>query len=200
MPQSDDPGALPVPRDAAALAALMEQCRPRLLAIIEQQLGAKLRGKIEPADVLQEVAIKALRELPDTDFSAVEPFAWLCHLAGQCVIDGSRRFSSGKRDLHRELSGNVRVGDASQDFNALLAASITSPTQAVVRNERQRRLAEAIAALPAEHQQILRLRYEAGLSSKAIGERIGKPHGAVRVMLSRIIDSLEALAESEEPR
>lgn len=192
--------SFPSCRDPAALATYFEKQRVQLHALIENKLGPRFRGKVDPADVLQEVAIKALRELPETDFDAVEPFAWLCHLAEQCTIDVCRRYSAGMRDLRRELAGNVPVGDASQDFNALLIASITSPTQAVVRNERQQRLAEAIAALPAEHQQILRLRYEAGLSSKAIGEKTGKPHGAVRVLLSRIIQRLESLTDAEEPR
>lgn len=201
MEPAGDPSAVfPGRRDAAALAAYCEQKRHELCAFIEKRLGARLRGKIEPTDVLQDVAIKALRELPVTDFDAIDSFAWLCHLAEQCIVDGSRRFSSGKRDLRRELPGNVRVGEGSQDFNALLIASITTPTQAVVRNERQQRIAEAIAALPQEHQNVLRLRYEMGLSTKAIGERIGKPHGAVRVLLSRIIDRLESLAEAEEPQ
>jgi len=71
--------------DAAALAAFLEDRRPALLAFVERRLGAALRGKLEPQDVLQELAIKALHDLPRADLSARDPFSWLCHLAEQLL-------------------------------------------------------------------------------------------------------------------
>jgi RNA polymerase sigma-70 factor (ECF subfamily) len=178
-------------RDPAALAAFLEQRRPALLSFIERRLGSALRGKLEPQDVLQELAVKALRELPTTDLSARDPFNWLCHLAEQCIVDDHRHFAAGKRDAGRELPGNVRVGDGSQDLLVLLAASLTTPSMAVVRDERHRRLMEAIATLPEEHREALRLRYGEGLPTKDIAARLGKSDVATRVLLSRLIQQLQ---------
>ena len=183
-------------RDAAALAAFLEERRPALLAFVDRRLGSALRGKLEAQDVLQELAVKALRELPNADLSTRDPFSWLCHLAEQCIVDDHRHFAAGKRDSGREVPGNVRIGDGSQDLVALLAASLTSPSMAVVRNERQRRLMQVVAGLPEEHQQALRLRYGEGLPTKDVASKLGKSDVATRVLLSRLVQQLqEQLAE-----
>ena len=82
----------------------------------------------------------------------------------------------------------------------MLSASLTSPTQAVVRNERQARLAEALASFPAEHRELLRLRYGEGLPTKDVATRIGKSEVATRVLLSRLVHRLqELLGPAEGP-
>ena len=143
-------------------------------------------------------AVKALRELPKTDFTTLEPFGWLCHLAEQCIVDGHRHFSAGKRASSREMSGNIPVGEGSQDLVALLAASMTTPTQAVVRNEREQRLLDALATFPDEHREVLRLRYVDGLATKDIAARVHKSDVAIRVLLSRLIHRLQELLEPGE--
>jgi RNA polymerase sigma-70 factor (ECF subfamily) len=182
-------------RDPAALAAFLEHRRPALLAFVERRLGSALRGKLEPQDVLQELAVKALRELPNADLSTRDPFGWLCHLAEQCIVDDHRHFAAGKRASGREVPGNVRVGDGSQDLVALLAASLTSPSMAVVRDERQRRLMDVVATLPDEHQQALRLRYGEGLPTKDVAQKLGKSDVATRVLLSRLVQQLQERLE-----
>jgi RNA polymerase sigma-70 factor (ECF subfamily) len=185
-------------RDTSALAEFLERNRPSLLAFVERRLGSALRGKLEPQDVLQELAVKALRELPKTDLGGRDPFGWLCHLAEQCIVDSHRHFDADKRDFDRETPGNVPVGEASQDLVALLSASMTTPTQAVVRNEREQRLRDALATFPEEHREALRLRYVEGLPTKDVAGRLGKSDVAVRVLLSRLIHRLQELLEPGE--
>jgi RNA polymerase sigma-70 factor (ECF subfamily) len=139
------------------------------------------------------VAIKALRELPQTDLGDREPFGWLCHLAEQCVIDAHRHFAASKRAAGREQAGNVPAGEGSQDLIALLAASMTTPTQAVVRDEREARLRAAIAGFPEEHREALRLRYVEGLPTKGVAARLNKTDVATRVLLTRLIHRLQEL-------
>ena len=177
--------------DPAGLAAFLEDRRPALLAFIERRLGSGLRGKLEPQDVLQELAVKSLRELPNTDLSTRDPFGWLCHLAEQCIVDGHRHFAAGKRASAKEVPGNVRIGDGSQDLVALLAASLTSPSMAAVRDERQQRLMDVIAEFPDEHREALRLRYGEGLPTKEVAAKLGKSDVATRVLLSRLVQQLQ---------
>jgi RNA polymerase sigma-70 factor, ECF subfamily len=182
-------------RDPADASTVLERHRPALLAYIERRLGAALRGKLEPQDVAQEVAVRALREgLP----AGGDPFGWLCRLAEQCIVDGHRHFAAGKRAAAREQAGNAPVGEDGLDLVALLAASMTTPTQAVVRNERQRRLDEALAALPDEHREVLRLRYGEGLATRDIADRLGKTDVAVRVLLTRTVQRLRELLDPGE--
>ena len=179
--------------DRTALAAYVEDRRPALVAFIERRLGSGLRGKMEPQDVLQELAVKALRELPGTDLTDRDPFGWLCQLAEQCIVDGHRHFAAGKRDSKREVAGSAPVGDGTQDLIALLSASLTSPTQAVVKHERQGRLETALEAFSAEQREALRLRYGVGLPTKEVAQRIGKSDVATRVMLARLVQKLQEL-------
>jgi RNA polymerase sigma-70 factor, ECF subfamily len=185
-------------RDPAALAELIEHRRPALLAFVERRLGAELRGKLEPQDVLQELAVKALRELPQTDLRDRDPFGWLCHLSEQCIVDSHRRFAADKRAAGREIPGNVRLDGKSQDLIALLAASLTSPSQAVMRDERQQQLDEVLASFPGEQREALRLRYGEGLSTKDVASRLNKTEVATRVLLSRLVHRLQELLEVGE--
>jgi RNA polymerase sigma-70 factor (ECF subfamily) len=179
--------------DAAALGPFIDEQQGGLLGFIASRLGPALRGKLEPQDVLQEVAVKAMRELPRTDLSRREPFGWLCQLAEQCIIDDSRHFSAAKRSNEREVPLQGMFGEGSQEFLSLLAASLTSPTQAAARNERGAQLQAALAELPDDTREVLRLRYFEGLPTKEIAQRVGKTDVAVRVLLTRTLHKLQDL-------
>jgi RNA polymerase sigma-70 factor (ECF subfamily) len=179
------------------LADLMVQRRPQLLAYIERRLGEQLRRKVEPQDVFQEVALVALHAWPTIQLSGRDPFGWLCQVAEQRIVDLSRRYAAQKRDAEREVSLHGKPADASREFLDLLAASLTSASQAVARNERAARLHAAIDQLPPDSQDVLRWRYVDGLPTKEIAERVGKSDGAVRVLLTRILHKLQELLGDE---
>ena len=200
MSDSSNPSRHDLKSDPAAFAAFLEQKRPVLVGYVEGRLGSTLKGKVEPQDIAQEVAIKALRELPNTDFSNRDPFGWLCHLAEQCVIDAHRHFAASKRGASREQAGNVKAVEGSQDFIALLTASMTTPTQAVVRNEREASLRAALETLPEEQREVIRMRYVEGLATKDIATRLKKSDVAVRVMLTRLVQHLQELLVTDEKK
>src|SRR5262249_55645970 len=102
-----------------------------------------------------------------------------------------------KRDAEREVSAHAAPADASRELIDLLAASLTSASQALARNERQQMLNEALAQLPAETRDVLRWRYVEGLPTKGIADRIGRWDGAVRVMLTRTLHKLQQLLGPE---
>jgi RNA polymerase sigma-70 factor, ECF subfamily len=189
-PSTDQPVSVAVP-----LAEVLELRRPALLAYIERRLGPALRGKVEPQDIAQEVAVRALRE-----FSAdgAEAFSRLCRLAEQCIIDAHRHFAAGKRAIARERAGNAPSGDASQDLVAMLAASMTTPSLAAVRNERQVQLDAALGTLPTDQREALRLRYGEGLGTREIALHLDKTDVAVRVLLSRTLQRLRELLDRGE--
>jgi RNA polymerase sigma-70 factor (ECF subfamily) len=184
--------------DAQALAELLEQYRPRLLAYIENSLGAALRRKVEPQDIVQETAIQALRYQPETDLGQRDLFGWLCQLAEQRIIDAHRKLvGSQKRAAEREVPLHAPAGPGGQDdLVDLLAASFTTPSQAFSRDQRQMQLLEALAALPEEHRTALRLRYADNLATREIARQLGKSDGAVRVLLTRALDRLRQLLDT----
>ena len=147
---TEDPRTTLPPQAPSALAELLEQSRPQLLAYIDRRLGEALRKKVEPLDVYQETAVAALQAWPNADLGDREPFGWLCQIAEQRIVDLSRRFAARKRAVDREVPLNARAAGASREFLDLLAASLTSASSAVGRDERAARLNDAIAQLPKE--------------------------------------------------
>src|SRR5262245_48023156 len=179
--------------DATALTEFLQLFRPQLLAYSDRNLGVVWRQKIETQDVWQETAISALDALPNADLSDRDPFGWLCQIAQQRIIDASRKHSAKKRDSEFEVALNSPAGDSSREWMSILAASMTSPSQAAAREERHGQLYVAIQALPPDVQEILRWRYVEDLPTKEIAARIGKTDVAVRVLLSRTVQKLQEL-------
>jgi RNA polymerase sigma-70 factor (ECF subfamily) len=185
--------------DVAALAEYLDLHRKPLVAFIERQLGPALRRKVEVDDIYQELSVEAVRALPEADFGKREVFGWLCQIAERRIIDAHRRFfGAAKRDAGREVSLGSPGGDSQHAaIIDLLVASMTTPTQALSRNMKEVRLLEALATLPLDQREALRLRYLENLPSKDIAARLGKSDGAVRVMLTRSLARLQQILGPE---
>lgn len=180
--------------DREGLAVFIEEHRPQLTAYIQKNLGAELRQRLEPEDILQEVTVAALASLEQFNVAERVPFKLLCQMCEQKIIDAHRFHFAGKRDADklRALEGGG-AGGKSEHGGLIdwLAASITSPSKAFSRSERELRLEQAIAELTDVQREALQLRYVEGLSTKEVAERIGKSDGAVRVLLTRTVADLQ---------
>lgn len=183
--------------EEAALAQFVKTNEQSLLAFIRSRIGTQLQKKIEPEDVLQEATIEAVRVLEKTDLTTWDPLHWLFQICERKIIDAHRRhFASQKRDASREA--NMPAGSEAAGLANLLAASMTTPSQAFSRDQRQLRMMAALETLPDEQREALRLRYLVGLPSKEIAQKFGKSDGATRVMISRALSRLQTmLADSE---
>jgi RNA polymerase sigma-70 factor (ECF subfamily) len=186
-------------RDPQALAKYLTQRRYALLAFIEKHMGAAVRSKVDPEDILQEVCGEAIRSLPDYDLGDRDPFAWLCQIAQRRIIDAHRHyFGAQKRSAQREISLAMPIGDTSRKALVdMLVASMTTASRAFSRDQKRIQLDTAMQQLPEEQREVLRLRYVQGLPSKEIAARIGKSDGAVRVMLTRALDRFQKLLGPE---
>ncbi|WP_339911819.1 sigma-70 family RNA polymerase sigma factor [Symmachiella dynata] len=185
--------------DTDALGEFIELRRMQLLAFINRNVSSALASKVEPNDLLQEVTIHALRGLPDMEFKDRDPFNWLCQIAERRIIDAHRKYiGAQKRSANKEISGNSPVGGTSSTTGQgglidMLVVTMTTPSQAFSRDQREFKLQEVLATLPAESQEALRLRYVEGLPTKEIAQKIGKTDGSVRVLLSRSLNKLQDL-------
>ena len=151
--------------DTEALGEFIEQRRMQLLAFINRNLSSALATKVEPNDLLQEVTIHALRGLSDMEFGDRDPFNWLCQVAERRIIDAHRRYiGAQKRSADKEISGNAPVGGTSSQSGQgglidMLVVTMTTPSQAFSREQREYKLQQALLSLPPESQEALRLRY-----------------------------------------
>ncbi len=182
--------------DQDALVKFLETNRESLLAFIRSRIGTKLQKKVEPEDVLQEASIEALRSFEQTDLTNWDPLNWLFQICERKIIDAHRRyFASKKRDASREAA--LPAGSDQAGIADLLAASMTTPSAAFSRDQRQLRMLAALDTLPETEREALRLRYLVGLPSKEIAQKFGKSDGATRVMISRALSKLQEMLSEE---
>lgn len=180
--------------DADAFVEFTERKRRPLLTFVDKKMSDGLKRKADPQDIVQEVMINAAESFAEIDFSQREPFGWLCHLAERRIIDAHRRFfGAKKRSADKEVALNAPSGSDSDSGGMidLLVASMTSPSQAFSREQREFQMLEAVEDLSEDARTALRLRYVEGLPSKEIAEQLGKSDAAVRVLLTRSVAKLQ---------
>jgi RNA polymerase sigma-70 factor (subfamily 1) len=175
------------------LVEFIENHQTRLLAFIQKRVGTSLNRKIEPEDILQEVSIEAIRAVENIELRYDNLLHWLFQICERKIIDAHRKFfASQKRDASRESGWDGR-SQAGAGFANLLAASLTTASQAFSRDQKQLEMLAALDTLPQEQRDAIRYRYLIGLPSKEIAAKLGKSDGAVRVMLSRGVSRLQEI-------
>jgi RNA polymerase sigma-70 factor (subfamily 1) len=179
----------------SSLAAYVDCQRPRLIAHIHHRMGADLRRRIDAEDVLQETLVSAFSQMRMTDLKDRDLFRWLCRIAEIRLIDMARHHRAAKRSTRRDVSAQAPAGNSSRTgahLGDLLAASLTTPSGAAMRDEREAKLNALLAELPSGLREMLRLRFAEGLGSREIAEKLGKTDEAVRAAVSRALRQLQA--------
>ena len=189
-------------RDAQALGEYIQHNRDRLTGFIRGITGEHLLSVVEVDDLLQEVSTAAITGLATAPLDQYEPMQWLQQIARRRVVDAHRfHFDAKRRDAGRKQSihGSSGGDSSAQGLEALLAASMTSPSAAFSRDVRMARMHEAISGLSDDQRDVIRMRYAEGMPTKEIAERVGKTDVAVRVLLSRSMRQLEKKLDDVKP-
>jgi RNA polymerase sigma-70 factor (ECF subfamily) len=183
----DDPGAV------------LERFRDYLRLLARLQLPARLRGKMDPSDLVQETLLRAYKGLDEfRGRSLAEQTVWLRQILAHTLANAIREYSSQKRDAALELSLQQALADSSSRLEHLLAADQPSPSQQAEHNEQMLRLARALEALPESQREALLLRYTQGLSVPEICQQLGRSRASVASLLRRGLQQLRVqLAQGE---
>jgi RNA polymerase sigma-70 factor (ECF subfamily) len=169
----DDRLAIDARRDPAAFASLYERHVERVF----QYLRARGAPEELAADLTATTFERALVHI-DRYRPGPAGFApWLLRIARNAYIDAGRRSRP-----------TVYLVEADR-----LAAGGPSPEDAALASEERRRLIALLAELPDIQRDALALRFAVGLSSREIGDVIGKSEDATKKLLTR---ALAALRES----
>jgi RNA polymerase sigma-70 factor (ECF subfamily) len=161
--------------DAAALSDLLALHARALLRMIELRFEHGLRGRLEPADVVQEALAEAARRFPEWCAQTAYPFhVWLRLLTAQSLAEARRRHIGAQmRDARREVAAAPGTGVSSAHVVDGLMASQTSPTQAARRAELRARVLAAVERLEPMDREILALRHFEGLSNEDAALELG---------------------------
>ncbi len=176
--------------DSAALTELLERVRPRLERWAALRLGPLLRTHVDVEDLVQETLRRvwqALRHFEGRTAKDME--RWLRSILENRIRDDVDRLATAKRDATRQ-----------RPLAAEPAGRAPTASQISLRLEEQRRVVDAMLALPEADRLILRLIRFEGRSYEEAGEALGISAKNAGVRLVRAMQALrERLAERARP-
>jgi RNA polymerase sigma-70 factor (ECF subfamily) len=197
----------PNPRDNAVETALLRQAaagdrsswgellarhRDRLVRMVAVRLDGRLRGRLDPSDVIQEAYLEASARLPEYVARSDLPFfLWLRLLAGQKLAFLHRHhLGVHMRDAGREVP--LEPPTTSAGMAECLAGRDPRPSEVAVGAELQRRYEAAIDGLEPLDREILSLRHCEQLTNAEAARVLGLNESAAS---KRYVRALEKLRE-----
>lgn len=182
--------------DASARQRLFEAGRSYLAVAAAYHLQRRLRAKVDASDIVQEALLDAHGGFDRfAGTTAGEWLSWLRRIAERNALDAAKRYrGTAKRDAGREVPID---GDAAGVGRIDPVAPVSTPSQRVLRGEREILLAEAIGGLPTDQREVILLRNVERLPFEEVAERMGRSAGACRMLWMRALAGLrERLGEA----
>jgi RNA polymerase sigma-70 factor (ECF subfamily) len=178
----------------------LERFRDYLRLLARLQLDARLQGKLDPSDLVQQTLLKAHQARAQfRGRTAAEQAGWLRQILARTLANAVRDLARAKRDVTLERSLETSLENSSARLEAWLVAGDASPSQQAERNEQLLRLAQRMAALPDAQREVLLLRHCQGWSLADISRHLGRTRAAVASLLRRGLQQLRGQLQGEEP-
>jgi RNA polymerase sigma-70 factor (ECF subfamily) len=172
-------------------AETLEPFRRYLEVLARVHLHPSLRGKLDPADVVQQTLLRAYAALPGLHGRSPEALAaWLRKILARTLADTVKHYHRDRRDVGLERSLGDDLERSSAGLGAWLAADQTSPSRAAQRNEELLRLADALAELPEPMREVVILKHCRGRTLQQIADEMGKTVPSVASLLRRGLEAL----------
>jgi RNA polymerase sigma-70 factor (ECF subfamily) len=177
----------------------LEPYRSYLEVLARVHLAPRLRGKLDPADVVQQTLLRACSawsSLQNTEPAVVA--VWLRRILARTLADVVKHYDRDRRAVDLELSLEADLDRSASGLAGWLAADQTSPSQVAVRNEELLRLADALAALPEPQREVVVLKHLRGWTLQRIGDHLGRTVPAVASLLRRGLEELRRRLSPKE--
>ena len=156
-----------------------------LLLLAQYQMPHQLRSRFDPADAVQKTLLQAHRKLGQCEAETEIQFrAWLRTILTNVLLEELRQIRVPDVSICKAME------ESSLRFEEFLAADDSTPSQRLMREEQLIRLADAMAALPVEQQQAIRLHHLDGHSLIEAGQQMNRSKGAIAGLLFRGLRAL----------
>ncbi|MEQ1903029.1 MAG: sigma-70 family RNA polymerase sigma factor [Pirellulaceae bacterium] len=178
--------------DQDALGSLMEEYRDYLAVIAKYEIDRDLQAKMGASDMIQQTMLEAYEHFDQFRGASPEEFkGWLRQIL---INEFSRARKHYFKAQSRQVAREHRLND-SQIFQPAIPDHLNTPgTDALIR-EQSRALELAMAQLPENYQQVIRLRDWEDQSFPQIGEQMKISEEAARKLWRRAIVKLESLLQ-----
>ncbi len=162
------------------------ECQSNYLLLLAQyHTHPQLRSRLDPADAVQKTLLQAHRGLDRCQAVNESQFrAWLRTILKNVLAEELRQcVRGGARGM--DISLCQALEESSVRLEKFLAADDSTPSQRLMREEQLVRLASALAALPADQREAVRLHHLDGHSLVEVGRRMNRSKEAVAGLLFR---------------
>jgi RNA polymerase sigma-70 factor, ECF subfamily len=165
----------------AAWDRLVEAVGPAsLLAVIEQRMGATLKRRCTAEDIFQEALLHAWRDRARHEWRGLKCFRnWLLTIIDHRIHDLADQTGAQKRGAGRVVEQLVTSGTDSAG-GPPPAWDSTTPSRIAVYREQAEAMRAALATLPDELRDVVRLRLFEQLGVEEIAARLNLGIAAVR--------------------
>jgi RNA polymerase sigma-70 factor (ECF subfamily) len=175
-----------------ALGRRLESYRGYLTLLARMQIGRRLRGKVDPDDVVQETFLHAVRDFARFRGTSDQQLAaWLRQILAARLADLLRRYCGTQgRDVRLERALQEELDQSSQALDRALAAPLSSPSQQAVRHEQATWLTQALDRLPEDYRTVLVLHHLEECDFPEVARRMGRSVEAVKKLWARALARL----------
>jgi RNA polymerase sigma-70 factor, ECF subfamily len=154
--------------DRQALADLFQRHRDRLRRMVELRMDARLQGRIDASDVLQDGFLDLSKRVEGYLSDPRLPvFLWLrLVVSDRLAMIHRRHLGTGMRDAGREVSlyRDPLPQASSAALASMLLGRLTSPSNAAIRAEQILQVQEAVNSLDRLDREVVALRHFEQLS------------------------------------
>ena len=170
----------------------LERFRTYLGLLARLQLDPRLRGVLDPSDLVQQTLLRAHRNWDQCRGTTDEQrAAWLRAILAHELADAVRK-AERQGEAHWQ-SLEASLNESSARLEAWLQSDSTSPSGQVQRQEQLLRLAEALTRLPEDQRVALELHHVQGLPVQEVGQQMGRSPASVAGLLRRGLAGLRVL-------
>jgi RNA polymerase sigma-70 factor (ECF subfamily) len=183
--------------DQAAPGPLLERYRHYLTLLARLQIGRRLQGKFDPADVVQETFLQAHGKFDQFQGSTEAEFVgWLRQILASRLAKFLRHYWGTRgRDVRLERQLRVDLDRSSQALGRALASPADSPSKEAARREQAVTVANALERLPEHYREVILLHEFEDLNFADVGQRLGRTVDSVKNLWLRALARLRALLE-----
>jgi RNA polymerase sigma-70 factor (ECF subfamily) len=179
-----------------ALGQLLELYRNYLMLLARLQIGRRLQGKADSADLVQETFLQATEHFPQFrgTSEAEQLAAWLRQILVSRLAKLVRHYcNTQRRDVRMEHQLADEMEQSSRSLG--LVAPGSTPSQRAYRREQSVLLGDALGRLPEDYREVLVLHHLQGLTLAEVARHMGRSLDSIKKLWLRGLARLRRVLE-----